>query len=229
MTYCILTIKKLYSTAEKAMKTTKFGQDFFDSTRGRIVGLVRRGVGTVEELAKELQVTDNAIRAHLATLERDKLVERRGTQPGSRKPHFAYVLSSEAEELFPKAYSTLFNQLLAVLKRQLAPEQLEMVLREVARSLAEGNKPSKNESTKNRVQRALAAMESMGGAPNLIDENGKQSVTSVSSCPFDTAVAMHPEVCRLAEIFLSEVTGLELREHCRKGEQPKCSFELVNI
>ncbi len=227
MTYCIFFLKKLYFTQVKTMKITKLGQNFFQSTRGQIVGLLRRGIGTVEELAAELAVTDNAVRAHLATLERDGLVERRGMRRGARKPHFAYALTSEAEQLFPKAYSTLFNQLLTVLKQRLPPPELEIVLREVARALAVGNTPDENETVENRAQRAIAALESLGGASSLENADGKLSVNSVTSCPFDVSVSAHPEVCRLAEAFLSEVTGLKVREHCQKGLLPKCSFEIA--
>ena len=209
------------------MKGTKFGQNFFESTRGRVLGLLRRGIGTVEELSLELGLTDNAVRAHLATLERDRLVERRGMQRGLRKPHFNYALTAEAEQLFPKAYSTLFNQLLAILKQRIAPEELEAILLEVARSLAAGNLPEKEESVESRIDRALATMESMGGAPVFEGEDGKLTIQSVTSCPFDISVSQHPEVCRLAEAFLSEVTGLKVREQCLKGERPKCSFEII--
>jgi predicted ArsR family transcriptional regulator len=212
------------------MITTKFGQTFFDSTRGQILGLLRKGVKTVEELSVQLKVTDNAVRAHLSTLERDGLIERRGFERGFRKPHFAYVLTSEAEQLFPKAYSTLFNQLLAVLKQKLSTEELEIILREVARSLAAGNMPTENETLESRAQRALAAMESLGGAPDLesTDDGGNLVIKSVSSCPFDTSVSKHPEVCRLAAAFLSEVTGLEVQEHCQKGDRPQCTFEIAD-
>lgn len=209
------------------MITTKFGQNFFDSTRGQILGLLRRGAGTVEELAERLAVTDNAVRAHLATLERDGLVERRGFRQGSRKPHFAYELTHDAEQLFPKAYSTLFNRLIAVLKQRLAPSELEAVLGEVARSLAKGNTPEKNETVESRAHRALATLEAMGGAPNLEKRENQLVINSVTSCPFDVSVTEHPEVCRLAEAFLSEVTGLRVHEHCRKGETPRCSFEIT--
>lgn len=208
------------------MKITKLGQNFLESTRGQIVGLLRRGMGTVEELAGRLEVTDNAVRAHLSTLERDGLVERRGMRRGSRKPHFAYALTAEAEQLFPKAYSTLFNQLLTVLKQRLSPSELEIILRETAHLLAAGNTPKENESQESRARRALTALESLGGASNLQDEDGKLSINSVTSCPFDVSVSKHPEVCRLAEAFLSEVTGLKVKEHCRKGLQPRCSFEI---
>lgn len=47
---------------------------FFASTRGQVVTLLRRGSRTVDELAGTLGLTDNAVRAHLAGLERDGLV-----------------------------------------------------------------------------------------------------------------------------------------------------------
>jgi predicted ArsR family transcriptional regulator len=224
----VLILEIVYTqSGGKTMKETKFGQSFFESTRGQVIGLLRRGIGTVEELSVELGLTDNAVRAHLATLARDGLVERRGTQRALRKPHLNYVLTSEAEQLYPKAYSTLFNQLLTILKRRVGAEELESILTEVAQSLAEGNTPKKNETIESRAARAIAAFESMGGAPALKNDDDKLVIFSVTSCPFDTSVSKHPEVCRLAETFLSQVTGLKIREYCQKGEHPKCSFEIV--
>jgi predicted ArsR family transcriptional regulator len=99
----------------------------FGSTRGRIVTLLRGTTKTVNELAEALQITDNAVRAHLLSLERDGLIRQSGTQRGIRKPHFAYELTDEAEHLFPKAYDALLNQLIAVLKGRLKPLELEEV------------------------------------------------------------------------------------------------------
>lgn len=211
------------------MKGTKFGEGFFESTRGQVLGLLRRGIGTVEELSTELRLTDNAIRAHLMTLERDGLVQRQGTQPGLRKPHVHYVLTAEAEQLYPKAYSTLFNQLLTILKRRNTPEELGAILSEVAQSLAAGKTAEENETLESRSQRALVTLESMGGAPALKNDDGTLQILSVTTCPFDVSVSQHPEVCRLAEAFLSEVTGLEIKEHCRKGESPRCTFQIEAV
>ena len=54
--------------------TTSLGRKFFGSTRGRIVTLLRRRGQTVDDLAAEVELTNNGVRAHLATLERDGLV-----------------------------------------------------------------------------------------------------------------------------------------------------------
>ena len=118
------------------MKATKLDKRFFESTRGRIVALLRGTRKTVNELAEDLELTDNAVRAHLLSLERDGLIKQSGIQRGTRKPHFAYELTEEAEHLFPKAYDALLNQLISVLKGRLTPGALDEVLRDVGRSLA---------------------------------------------------------------------------------------------
>jgi predicted ArsR family transcriptional regulator len=46
---------------------------FFGTTRCRIVSELRRGQRTVDEVACAVGLTDNAVRPHLAALERDRL------------------------------------------------------------------------------------------------------------------------------------------------------------
>jgi len=209
------------------MKRTRLDKRFFDSTRGRIVTLLRGSTKTVNELAEELELTDNAVRAHLLSLERDGLIKQSGLQRGTRKPHFAYELTAEADSLFPKAYDTLLNQLIRVLKGQLAPSALERVLRDVGRSLAESHAADRKKGDLEvRYAQGLAALEAIGGAARLEKEDDKVLILS-ESCPLATAVAEHPEVCRLAETLLSETIGLEVRERCDRDGSPRCRFEII--
>lgn len=70
-----------------------WNQRFLSSTRGQIILLLRRKSRTVEGLAQELRLTDNAVRAHLATLERDGLVLQRGVRRGSGSQVNAWPLN----------------------------------------------------------------------------------------------------------------------------------------
>jgi predicted ArsR family transcriptional regulator len=208
------------------MDKTKLGRRFFESTRGRIVTLLRGSAGTVSELAEKLELTDNAVRAHLLTLERDGLVRQSGIQRGHRKPHFAYELMSEAELLFPKSYDTLLNQLVTVLKGRLSSRTLNDVLREVGQSLAARESPSKRGGLERRAQNALKVLEALGGAAKIDTEDSKLIIRS-ESCPLAAAVAEHPEVCQLAEALVAEVVGADVKERCdRSGLQPRCRFEI---
>ncbi|MGQ0763844.1 MAG: helix-turn-helix transcriptional regulator [Acidobacteriota bacterium] len=206
---------------------TKLDKRFFDSSRGRIVTLLRGTTKTVNELARELELTDNAVRAHLLSLERDGLIRQRGIQRGTRKPHFAYELTDEAESLFPKAYDAVVNQLIAVLKARLAPAEVDGVLREVGRALAaETNSDRKKDGLEARIENALSALESIGGAARLEKEGDKLFIRS-GSCPLATAVAEHPEVCQLTEALLTEIIGKNLQERCDRNGPPRCAFEIA--
>jgi len=184
-------------------------------------------VSTVEELSRQLELTDNAVRAHIATLERDRLVEQRGLQRGSRKPHFAYRLTSEAEHLFPKAYHTLLSRLLVVLKLRLEPEQLQEILRDVARTLTGGlNTRTEANTLAGRAETAVAVLQELGGSSRVEKDGERFLVRSNSGCPFSEVVTEHPEICRLAETLLSEIIGTKVCENCDRGESPRCTFEI---
>ena len=207
------------------MEGVTFDKRFFDSTRGQIVTLLRTAPATVEELAGKLKLTDNAVRAHLATLERDGLVKQSGLRRGPRKPHFTYVLTEEADRLFPKAYDALLNQLLAVLKTRLEPAEIEDVLRAVGRALAADASTGNEMSLDGRVQTALKVLEAIGGAAE-IEQHGDKIVIISSGCPLAAAVSVHPEVCRLAETLVAEIVKVPVEEKCDRTGRPKCRFEL---
>lgn len=209
------------------MERTKLDKRFFDSTRGRIVSLLRGSTKTVNELAHELGLTDNAVRAHLLSLERDGLVKQSGIQRGVRKPHFAYELTGEAELLFPKAYDTLLNQLITTLKERLTPAEIDNVLREVGSSLVGAQALNvENGDMDYRLRRALAALEAIGGSAR-VEKNGGKCVIRSEGCPLAAAVTEHPEVCRLAETLLSEIIGREVQERCDRKGSPRCRFEII--
>lgn len=209
------------------MKISKLDERFFESTRGRIVSLLRGSSGTVTEMAERLGLTDNAVRAHLLTLERDGLVRQSGVQRGARKPHFSYELTSEAELLFPKAYDTLLNQLITVLKGQLPHEMLEEVLREAGRSLASAHSSGASaDDMESRINNAVRVLEALGGSPH-VEKNEETVAIKSGSCPLAHAVKEHPEVCKLAETLVAEIIGRPVRESCERSGTPRCRFELA--
>ncbi len=207
------------------MSSPHWDQRFFESTRGRIVTLLRPGSGTVDDLARELDLTDNAVRMHLAALGRDGLVQQRGVRRGAGKPAYSYELTPEAEHLFPKAYQPVLNQLLDVLSESTTPEELEDLLRRVGRRMATGQ-PAGTGNTRTRIQAAVAVLNELGGLAELEEHDGTFAIRGYS-CPLAATVSGHPEVCKLAETLLTELTHLPIHEHCDKGDPPRCHFEVL--
>jgi predicted ArsR family transcriptional regulator len=196
----------------------------FESSRSKIIQLLRRAQHTVNDLARALGVTDNAVRANLERLERDGLVHQAGSRPSFRKPESLYDITPEAERLFAKAYAPALATLLAVMEAELDEEQLDARLREAGRRLAAPHLPAlAGLPLRERAERALQILEALGGLAELQDQDGRLSVRGFG-CPFSQVVPDHPKLCLVAQVLVSELLGRDVREQCQRGERPKCCF-----
>lgn len=205
--------------------TSRWGDRFLDSTRGQVVQLLRRGEATVNDLARELELTDNAVRAHLTSLERDGLVRQSGKRPGVRKPEALFALTPAAEQLFPKSYHVLIRQLLNVIGDRLSSAEIKELLEEAGRNIAaQQPKPSPDATHQEHLARILALVRDLGGLAETNSENPHEIVGF--SCPVGDVAKEHPEICTLIQSLLSEATGLSIREKCDRSSRPRCIFEI---
>ena len=208
------------------MKHIGWRERLFKSTRGKILELLRTRERTVNELAAELRLTDNAVRAHLASLERDRLVAQSGMKPGIRKPHVTYALGTEAEQLFPKAYGRLVSLLMTIFSRQVKRRNLRAGMRAAGRTIAQEHlRALKGKTRQQRIDAALEILKELGGAATFHEEDGKHFIYG-NGCPIAAATANHPEACLLTESLLTEVIGSPVKEHCIRGPAPFCRFEV---
>jgi predicted ArsR family transcriptional regulator len=193
-----------------------------------MVALLRRGGRTVEELARAVGLTNNGVRAHLATLERDGIVRQRGTvrpASGGGKPAYVYELTPEAEDLFPKAYEPVLGWLLDVLSERLGPRESEALLRGVGRRMAEGRGAPEG-GVRARTEEAVAALNELGGLAEVQERDGGRLIRGYG-CPLAAVTPEHPEACRMVETLIAELVGVHVRERCDRGVKPRCCFEVA--
>jgi predicted ArsR family transcriptional regulator len=208
------------------MAVTRWDSRFFETTRGRVLALLRRGTRTIDEMAVALGVTDNAVRTHVAALERDGMVRQRGVRPTGGKPAYAYEVAPEAERAFTRAYIPVLTQLVAVLEERMTTAELESLLREVGRRLAvaQGALPA---DARARADLAATVLTELGGVVDVERHDGT-TVLRGYSCPLADAVRAHPGTCQAVESLVAELVGGPVRERCDRGERPRCCFELVS-
>ena len=200
---------------------------FLETTRGQIVALLRRAERTVEELAQALGLTDNAVRAHLTTLERDGLVVIGGVRrgPSAGKPATVYQLHPEADALFSRAYAPVLRAMLDVIAERMSQRDAEELMRDVGRRLATQLGRDVTGDVHARVHAAAGLLGALGGEAYV--EKGDDTLQLRGyGCPLSAAVTARAEVCRAVEALLSEVIGVEVREHCNRGDRPRCCFHI---
>jgi predicted ArsR family transcriptional regulator len=206
-------------------------QRFLSTTRGQVVALLWRAPRTVDELAAALGVTDNAVRAHLSSLERDGLVRQSGARRSGGKPAYVYDVTPAAEQLFPKAYGKVLGHVLDVLGERMPADAVEALLREAGVRLAaeSGATAPGQRASADRVKRAAALLEDLGGLIDIEDDSAHSGKVRLRgySCPLASAAPAHPEVCRLIESLLAAVVGAPVKECCDRGGRPRCGFEIT--
>jgi DeoR family transcriptional regulator, suf operon transcriptional repressor len=202
-------------------------QQLLDSSRGRIVTLLRGGGLTADDIASKLKLTRSAIQAHVTRMERDGVVRRAGQRPGTTRPSHIFELTPDVEQLLSSAYIPLLTHLVRIFADALPAERLDALLRQAGKGLADelsrGRKPSGN--LRSRLAMASEMMNEQLGAVTHVEGNGRIVIRGVA-CPLSALTGKHPAVCLVMESFVADIVGAQVRECCDRTGQPRCCFEV---
>jgi predicted ArsR family transcriptional regulator len=202
-------------------------KQLLDSSRGRIVTLLRGGGLTADDIASKVGVTRSAIRAQITSMERDGVVRRAGQRAGTTRPSNIFELTPEVEQLLSSAYIPLLTHLIDAFADDLPPHQLEKMLRKAGKTLAEellrGNRPSGSLSS--RVKMVSEMMNEQLGTLTHVEGNGGYVIRGLG-CPLAALTGKHSGVCLAMESLVAEVLGVPVRECCDRSERPRCCFEI---
>lgn len=193
-------------------------------TRAKLLQLLRRSRHTITTLANALRLTDNAIRLHVAALERDGIIEPAGTQRDTGgKPARLYALTREGEELFPKAYALVLEGLVEEISQNDGRARAVELLRAVGRRAVSGT--SAPADPEGRIASAAAALRDLGGDVE-VQRTDRGWQLQGYGCPLSAVTATRPEVCTLAQALVEQITGLPVTECCDRTERPRCRFRI---
>ncbi len=204
--------------------------------RGRIIALLRRGERTVEELARSLGVTDNAVRAHLTSLERDGVIHqpRQRHTGAAGKPAALYAIAPSAEPLLSTAYAPVLVALLTALEQRLSDAELDDLFREVGRRLtgdgeATAGKKRPAKPLESRVNDAARVLIALGGEID-VERTPDAFILRGHACPLSDAVRAQPRICHAVTQLVSETAGVTVKECCVHSTEPggpvRCCFEV---
>lgn len=196
------------------------------AARGKIIALLRRGRSTVEELASEMKVTDNAVRPQLQLLEQEGIVRASGTRhgAGAGKPATTYEIVPSAEHALSTAYAPVLTALLESLAERMSPGALDALLRDVGKRMGP-DRPG-GASLDARVRAAASLLSSMGGELD-VERTPDGYLLRGFACPLAAAVRTQPNACHAVEELVSAVIGAPVRECCDRSDGARCRFEVL--
>jgi predicted ArsR family transcriptional regulator len=203
-------------------------KQFLETSRGRIAALLQRGGLTADEMAAQLRLTTNAVRAQLVAMERDGLVRRAGQKRGATRPSHVFELTVEVEQLLSGAYVPLLTHLLRVFAKNVPPDQQKKILRQAGKSLAGELAHGRHAaaSLESRVRAANDILNRQLGAVTSVGRKNGGFVIRGAACPLAAITNNHPLVCLVIESLVRDIVEVPVRECCDRTGRPRCCFEI---
>jgi predicted ArsR family transcriptional regulator len=196
------------------------------STRDRILQtLLNNPNSTINDLASAVDINSISVRHHLTNLQADGLVTAQEVRHGVGRPRLVYALTETGAEKFPTRYLKLVNLLFFKLKDKLSPEELRLLLSQVAKEIA-GDQAKKLRSLSveerlNELQKYL----SNEGFTLEWEKEGNSYVIKEIACPFYHINNEHPEVCKIDEEIISTLLSSPIKKgKCVVKGDTYCSY-----
>lgn len=185
---------------------------------------------TVDELAEQLQITRNAVRQHLAALERDGLVAPGATRPSGGRPQQLYVLTDKGKELFPRHYSWFAQLVIEGIKREHGADGLSERLSSTGAQIAKqlrAQRPGLNTHAQ-KVEGLTALMEELGyDARSMSGADGAPAIEA-DNCVFHELAFKNPEICHFDLALMGTFTDSTVdHQECMARGGNVCRFKFT--
>jgi DeoR family suf operon transcriptional repressor len=173
-----------------------------------LVALRKEQPLTAGELGARFGLTANALRRHLKELEDAGLVRFRREVRGVGGPVYAYSLTEQGEQLFPRSYANPLADALEVVRAEQGPEGVVRIFRRRWEALADEAKPVLASLPLADRARALVAMLSANGYMAEIESaSPNDALIREHNCAVREIALRFPEVCTAEAAFIEEFLG----------------------
>ena len=193
--------------------------------------LQKKSSVTINTLVRELDLAVATVRYHLTMLERDRLVVSEKVRQKVGRPYWVYSLSQQGQENFPKKYHRLSSYILTEVKAELGSDGLNTLLRRIAqRHLAERALDLEGKSLEERLEILFVILGEEGFVADWEKADGRKYLLTHHTCPYQSVVLQHPEVCQVDAELISGVMGVLVeRMKCILYGDQVCTFEVKSV
>jgi predicted ArsR family transcriptional regulator len=195
--------------------------------------LKRSGAATAGELAAGLELTDVAVRQHLAALEESGLVLQQLKPPAGRgRPATLWSLSEMAQEIFPDRHADLTLDLIQAVRESFGEEGLEKLVTARSRRQQEVYREqlsAAGAALKKRVEALARQRTAEGYMAETVAEGRGAYLLIEHHCPICEAARSCTGLCQAElDVFqqaLGKGVSIERTQHLISGDQ-RCVYRI---
>ncbi len=168
---------------------------------------------SIFELEDLLSISRTAVKQHLASLEKDGMVEHGSLQKSGGRPTQKYILTNDGQEQFPRQYSWFAQMLLDSMKSDNKDKSLKSVLENLGSNVSLKYLSKISElPIKERLRKVASILTGLGYEAKVVASKDKIEVSKIeiSNCVFHQLAMSCPDVCAFDKTLISKLTGNEV-------------------
>lgn len=202
------------------------------TTRHLVMTMLRKeGPLSANELAKALGITDIAVRRHLNTLERDRMLRVEAVRQAMGRPLHVYSLTEEAEGAFPKHYSDISLEILNDVQELQGPEMIDAIFeRREERLEKKYRERMDSDLPLDRLVDQLSHIQEERGymAEWHKEDETERYVITEHNCPIHSIAQQFTQACDSELSLFRKVLGAEVRQvECKAKGGSRCIYEVA--
>jgi predicted ArsR family transcriptional regulator len=188
--------------------------------------LQRNESATIKDFEVLLGVTTTAVRQHLSALQASGFLDRREERSGVGRPHYIYVATDAARELFACRCDDLALTMLQEMYGMVGAEMMSTLLKRVGVRLAERYAESVNAAAmQHRVEEMAGALARQGVLTDVSAGESNTIALKMYNCPYHDLAIEHREICEMDQQMMQKVLGAEVSlDDCIMDGHGSCTF-----
>jgi DeoR family transcriptional regulator, suf operon transcriptional repressor len=205
----------------------------FPSTKQNILQyILKQNQATAQQLAKDLNLSAQAIRRHLNELETEGLIQYQSVQNGMGRPKHLYQLSTQGRDrVLPQKYGEFAVSFLDTLAETVGKEQVSKVLEQQwLKKAAEYRDRVGNGSLRQRIAKLVQLREEEGYMAELrqMSKERQQFVLVEHNCAISEVAESYPSICgHELEMFAAVLPDCIVeRTHWINDGEHRCGYSI---
>lgn len=185
---------------------------------------------SIDEIAKSLNISRNAVQQHFAVLERDGFIRTGVLNQTAGRPVRSFILTEAGINSFPKQYAWFSELIITDLKNEMGSEAFYRYLHKLGSNLSQSLLSRfTGKSADERIEELLKVMNELGfKTRNKSDSGSNERTIEACNCIYHDLAQKHEEICEFDRTLMASLLDKEI-EHveCMAKGGAVCRFKII--
>lgn len=186
---------------------------------------------SIDAVARDLNISRNAVHQHFASLERDGYIQKGGLIKTAGRPVRLFKLTEAGINSFPKQYAWFSELIIASLKAEMGSDAFQHYLHKLSEPIAQGLVFRLHDKHGDEcLVELVKIMDELGFQAKLTQgsENNDRAIEACN-CIYHDLAQQHEEICEFDRSLISSLLGKKIDHvECMAKGDLVCKFKILN-